>query len=613
MTPLHRHRPAARAARAVRAASACWPLVPVLAAALAGCASPPATTARTPSGTTSGTSTGPAAATAAAAPAPTATAAAAASASPRRSCEQLQGLAVPASAIGAPTGGATVTSAQVVAAGGSGARAHPAFCEVMGRITPVDLTAPNILFQLALPVGWNDKLVMFGGGGFNGTIPSVKNNVPAGPADQPTPLGRGYATLASDSGHQANALGSRDGLFGLHDEALRNYGGDALKKTRDAALAVLRAHYGRAPVKAYFAGGSNGGREALTIIQRWPADWDGAIAWYPAWNDVGALLGGHHLGRALARPGAYPNPAKRLALYDAAMEACDALDGVADGLISHQALCNSRFDPATATLRGQPLRCPGGADTGDTCLSDAQIGAARTIHAPLNFGVPMLNGDTSYPGYNLWGADVGISAWNKPTQGYVNFVNYGSAAPGRPMPFNAPFMAVLTDQWLRYFVARDPGFDAQGFDPEQPGRWATRLREVSALLDARTDIAAFQARGGKLLLAHGLGDVVVSSRATQQYHARLQAQFGQAMLDGFVRYYEVPGYGHAAGSVFNAAWDSLTALDEWSTQGRAPTAQVVTDTTGVPGRTRPLCDYPQWPRYRGTGDVNAAASFVCSR
>lgn len=559
---------------------------------LAACVSPP------------GPATLPASA--AAAPTPAAT-------SPTRSCEQLQGLVVPASAIGLPTGGATVTSAHVVAASGSGVKALPTYCEVMGRITPVDLTAPNILFQLALPVGWNGKAVMFGGGGFNGSIPSVKNNVPAGPAHAPVPLGRGYVTLASDSGHQANALGTRDGVFGLHDEALRNYGGDALKKTRDTAMAIVQAHYGRAPGKAYFAGGSNGGREALTIIQRWPADWDGAIAWYPAWNDVGALLGGHHLSRALARPGAYPNPAKRLALYDAALAACDGLDGVVDGLISHQALCNSRFDPATAVLRGQPLRCPGGADTGDTCLSDAQIQAAKAINSPLDFGVPLLNGDTRYPGYNLWGADVGINAWKTPVQGYVNFVNYGSSAPAHPMPFNAPFMAVLTDQWLRYFVARDPGFNAQAFDPTQPGRWATRLQQVSALLDARTDIAGFQARGGKLLLAHGLGDVVVSSRATQDYHARLLAQFGQATLDGFVRYYEVPGYGHAAGSVFNAAWDSLTALDDWVTQGRAPQAQVVHDTVGVPGRTRPLCDYPTWPRYAGAGDVNLAASFECTK
>ncbi|MFX5747418.1 tannase/feruloyl esterase family alpha/beta hydrolase, partial [Acinetobacter baumannii] len=85
---------------------------------------------------------------------------------------------------------------------------------------------------------------MFGGGGYDGTIPDVAANVPAGAAMQPGPLGRGYATFASDSGHQANATTSRDGSFGSNDEALRNFAGDALKKTRDVALAIVTAHYG---------------------------------------------------------------------------------------------------------------------------------------------------------------------------------------------------------------------------------------------------------------------------------------------------------------------------------------------------------------------------------
>ena len=114
------------------------------------------------------------------------------------------------------------------------------------------------------------------------------------------------------------------------------------------------------------------------MAQRWPDDWDGIIAWYPAWNQLSAMLGGHRASRALAQPGAYPNTAKRVLVRNAAMEACDALDGVVDGLISNQTACNGSFDPATATLNGAPLRCAGGADTGDTCLSDAQITALKT-------------------------------------------------------------------------------------------------------------------------------------------------------------------------------------------------------------------------------------------
>lgn len=529
------------------------------------------------------------------------------------SCEQLQGLNIPASAIGLPTSGATVTATKTVAASGSGATALPEYCEVTAKISPVDSTAPDIRFQVALPASWNQKVVMLGGGGFNGTIPNIKGNVPNGPTNQLTPLGRGYATFASDSGHQANALGSQDGRFGLNDEAVRNFGGDALKKTRDAALAVIKARYAAGPTKSYFAGGSTGGREALTAIQRWPADWEGAIAWYPAWNDAAALLGGHRMSRALAQPGAYPNSAKREVLYDAAMEACDALDGATDGLIANQTLCNARFDLSTATLRGLPVRCAGGVDTGNTCLSDAQITAMNTINTPTNFRFALASGETQYPGYNIWGADPGIATRTSPLEPTVTFLAFGSTQPANPMPATAPYVSVLTDQWIKYSVTGDPTFNSLSLDPENSGPWASRISALSTQLDASTDISAFKVRGGKLLLAHGLADVLVSTRATEQYYQRLQSRFGPSEVDGFVRYYEVAGLGHAVSSVFNATWDSLSALEGWVEKSTAPAGQITTDTAGVPGRTRPLCDYPTWPRYKGSGDLNAAASFQCVR
>jgi feruloyl esterase len=525
-------------------------------------------------------------------------------------CEQLAGLAVPASSIGLPTSGATVTAAKTIAASGTGAAQLPEYCAVTGQIAPVDQTAPDIRFEVALPAQWNRKVVMLGGGGFDGSIPDVTGNVPNGPTDKLTPLGRGYATFASDSGHQANALGSQDGRFGLNDEALANFGGDAIKKTHDAALAIVKARYASMPSKAYFAGGSTGGREALAAIQRWPSDWDGAIAWYPAWDDAAALLGGHRMSRALAQPGAYLSVGKRASLYDAAIEACDALDGVADGLISNQQQCNAQFDPATAVLNGAPLRCANGADTGDNCLSDAQIGALQTINTPTRFRFPLASGETQYPGYNVWGADLGITTRTSPVEPEVTFLAFGTSQPAQTMPATAPYISVLTDQWLKYSVTRDPGFDSLSLDPEQPGVWAGRISALSSQLDTSTDISAFKARGGKLLLVHGLVDVLVSTRATEQYYQRLQSQMGVDQVSTFVRYYEIPGMGHAASSVFNATWDSLTALEQWAEDGVAPVGQVTTDTAGVPGRTRPLCDYPEWPEYKG-GDVNSAASFQC--
>lgn len=530
-----------------------------------------------------------------------------------KTCAEMASVSVPASAIGLPTSGAVVTEATVVAASGTGAQAVGEYCRVLGSIKPVDPAAPDIRFQLNLPTNWNNKIMMFGGGGYNGSIPSPQGNVPAGPADQPTPLGRGYATFASDSGHQAGALGSRDGSFGANDEALRNFAGDALKKTRDTALHLIQARYAvDGPRKAYFAGGSTGGREALAVVQRWPQDWDGAIVLYPAWNAASLDLQFGRITRALAQPGAYPNPAKRRALFDASLQACDGLDGVQDGVVSNVPACNASFNPATATLNGAPLRCAGGGEGGDNCLSDPQIAALNAYNTPITFNYALGSGETQYPGFNVWGADLGMPG-TSPVQATVISLALNQLQPANPMPATAPYFSVFWDQWVRYFVTRDPNFNSLTLDPENPGAWQARISELTALQDVnKTDLSAFAAKGGKVLMAHGSADVLVSTRATAQYYQRVQATMGTERVAQFMRYYEIPGYGHAASTVFNAAWDSLTALENWVEKGTEPPAQVVTDTVGVPGRTRPLCPYPGWPKYNGSGDINAAGSYSCA-
>ena len=147
-----------------------------------------------------------------------------------KTCAELSGMTVAASSIGLPTTGAVVTSTETVPASGTAPVAVGEYCKVLGEIAPVDASAPKIKFQLNLPTAWNNKAVMFGGGGYNGTIATGTGNVPAGPTDKPTPLGRGYATFGSDSGHQAGPAGSRDGSFGANDEALRNFGGDPSRR-----------------------------------------------------------------------------------------------------------------------------------------------------------------------------------------------------------------------------------------------------------------------------------------------------------------------------------------------------------------------------------------------
>ncbi len=531
-------------------------------------------------------------------------------------CTALKGLAIPASAIGLPTTGATVTDAVLVPPGGAGIAAVGEYCRVLGEIAPIDPTAPKIRFQVNLPAAWNGKAMMYGGGGYNGIIATGLGNVPAGPTDKPLPLGRGYATFGSDSGHQAGPTTSRDGTFAANDEALRNFSGDALKKTRDAAMIVIQNRYAKTPERSYFAGGSTGGREALLAIGNWPRDFDGAIVLYPAWNAAALNLHFGVMSRAMAQPGAYMNRDKRKVLLDASLEGCDALDGAADGIIANVRACEASFDPAKAALRGKPLRCAGGADTGNDCLSDAQIAGVLALERPLALGYPLASGETGYPGFTTWGTDFG-APHPSPLQPTVLTLALGTLAPASPMPAvklpdSPPYGSTFYEQWVKYAVTRDAGYDALSLDPRAPGKWQQRIVELTALQDAnRTDYSAFKARGGKILMAHGTHDALVSPRATRQLMGRLSRSMGDAELAGMLRYYEIPAYGHAVSTTFNAAWDSLTTLENWVERGIAPPPQTVADTTGVPGRTRPLCEWPLWPKYRGSGEVNVAASFEC--
>ena len=542
-------------------------------------------------------------------------------------CSGLNGIAITSQAIGMPTTGAVVTSSVIVPAAGTGVAAVAEFCKVLGDINPVDPVAPKIKFQINLPSNWNGKALMFGGGGYNGVLATGLGNVPAGPSDKPAPLARGYATFGSDSGHQANANGSRDGTFGANDEALKNFSSDAIKKTRDVAINIIQMRYAARVQKTYFAGGSTGGREALFAVQNWPQDFDGAIVLYPAWNAASLDLQFGRITRELAKSGAYPNRAKRKLMFDAALAACDGLDGAMDGLISNVSACNANFNPMTAILGNQPLRCAGGVDAGDTCLSDAQISGYVVTNTPLVLNYTLASGENTYPGFNTWGTDFGNPS-SSPLQPTVLTLALGTEQPANPMPAvkpavtvnnvntpasSPPYGSTFWDQWVKYFVTRDAGFNSLSLDPQNPGAYQARIVQLTALQDTnKTDLSAFANKGGKILMAHGSHDALVSTRATQQYWQRIRTAMGPAKVDSFARYYEIPGYGHALSSVFNAAWDSLTTLEDWVEKGIAPPPQTVADTAGVPGRTRPMCDYPGYPKYRGAGDINVASSFSCT-
>ncbi|WP_337186195.1 tannase/feruloyl esterase family alpha/beta hydrolase [Phenylobacterium sp.] len=518
--------------------------------------------------------------------------------SPAEACNTLNGAAVSAREIGLPTKGAKVVSTELIGPGFDGAALHPEYCRVLGTIDPIDATAPSIRFELDLPSAWNGKSLMMGGGGFDGAIPPVSGAyLYQPPAAVVTPLLRGYATFGSDSGHQARPelapIPAVDGAFAANDEALRNWAGDALKKTSDAAQHLIRLRYGQSPWRRYFVGGSNGGRQALRLLERWPADVDGAVAAYPFRNAVENALAYGAFSEALAAPGGYLDPARQALVQQSVVAACDADDGLADGLISNLGAC--RFDVAT-------LACPEGVDRAD-CLTPPQLEALRRYEAPLAYRVGART--ITYPGVAIsGGADLrGAQQLNV-------------RPPSSPPQLGMPTFSWFWDGFARYAIARDETANALQIAAQIASgrRYGPRVAELAELINVdATDLSAFRARSGKLIIYHGAADALVSFRGTVEYWRELEARMGRENVRTFARFYVAPGFGHGDGgaNAFDPQWDPLSLLELWSERGVAPSTPTAIDKApGSTDRSRPLCEYPTWPRFEG-GNPNAAASFRC--
>jgi len=503
-------------------------------------------------------------------------------------CAGLRGMSIPAAAIGEPTSGADVYFAQYV---DGDAAAGGAYCQLNGGIDPVDPEAPDINFQVNLPLQWNSKAIQFGGGGYNGTLRTATDQVSFGAADAKTPLQRGYATYGSDSGHQTPS--PIDGRFLMNDEALANFGGAQLKKTHDVAMALIKAFYGSEPARNYIQGNSQGGHEGLIAIQRWPGDYDGALVTHPA-NPFSALqMSGNMAGKALYQKSAWVGPEGVELLNGAVAKACDKLDGVEDGLIGNTAACAKTFDVAS-------LRCASGA-AGDGCFSDAQITALDVINSRWVSPVKLQGGADGFERWPIYeGGDL-YGLWG---------VGKRPEASVPPTPVADFGLAVLADPLIRFAIARDPKFNSFEFDP---AKWTDRLVAVSNLIDANEpDLSPFVARGGKMLLMHGTIDFAITPYNTVEYYNRVVAAMGADKAREFMRFYMVPGFGHGSGK-FQMRWDPLTVLENWVEKDEAPGALVATDAAKeTAGRTRPMCEYPAYPHFKaGANDPNSAASFEC--
>jgi len=536
---------------------------------------------------------------------------------PRTACE---GLIAPilATSIGLPTRGAVVDSVTFVAATAWKpapeplpsvppapdrviVAALPEHCEVTGVISPVDASAPPIRFQVNLPDEWNGRVLQLGGGGFNGVLVTGLALPPDGRIDRPSPLMRGFVTAGTDSGHAA-APNTPPQAFALNAEALENFAHASYKKVHDVAIELVKRRYGRPPAKIYYMGSSEGGREGLTMAQRYPNDYDGIFSRVPVIGFTGLQAAGTRVGETQMGQG-WLSPAHVKVIGDAVLAQCDALDGLADGIVSDVETCRSRVDLSS-------LRCPNGA-SGAACLSDAQLEAARTIHARYEFPFPLANGLTSYPGWAWGGGEAAMGTAS--AGGWTTWLTGRAPQTWPPVPGSANAW-VFGAGTVRYIDIGSADADPLHFDPR---RHEDRVRRVSALLDSTDpNLHAFHLHGGKLVIAEHLADYAQSPYAGIEYWRSVVARMGAASTDDFLRLYTTPGADHI-GLGAPVGVDMLDVLVDWVERGRAPQDLVQVSLASTPPfretRSRPMCRYPGWPRYRGSGDVDRASSFECVR
>ncbi|MGJ7485670.1 tannase/feruloyl esterase family alpha/beta hydrolase [Variovorax sp. LT2P21] len=463
---------------------------------------------------------------------------------------------------GTSLGGASINDASLIAASAASAE----YCKVTGTLHS------TLNFELHLPTVWNNKLLYAGGGGWDGSI----NIVPSSPSGSTG----GYVLVASDGGRQGNGLDAS--VFLNNSTAQADFGYLSIHSVKEVSNEIVRQRYGTDAQFSYFEGCSNGGREALIQATRFPNDFDGIVVRAPAYSFTELFQAFVANGKALAAPGGQINDAKATLIGKTVTAQCDALDGAADGIVSNQAACT--FNPAV-------LRCASG--DADTCLTDAQITTANTIYSELK----RADGTSVYPGWGPGGEDLGWPLWVT-----------GSAVGGTGLQFQ--FGSGL----VKYWVTGDPAFNVLTFDPEI---YTSGLRLAATTLDATPDLRSFFGQGGKMILVHGTHDWAISYKGSIKYFNDVATTVGGASTrDASMEFFLQPGVQHCAGGVGPDTVDLVDAVSKWREGGAKPSAQSIVakkldPTTQATVQTRPLCKYPTFPKYKGSGDLNSADSFSC--
>jgi feruloyl esterase len=469
--------------------------------------------------------------------------------------------------------GTTITSASIVEA----AAGVPRYCKVDGHVA---VPGNEVNFRLGLPESWNGKYYFVGVGGLGGTI----GNLNAG-------LARGYASASTDTGHEAS-----DPNWGSNRAKEIDYGHRGTHATAVAGKQLTAAFFGRAPEHAYFNGCSNGGRQALMEVQRYPEDFDGIIAGDPATGtpmQVGRALVFQHMLRDRAN---YLPAAKVDVLARATLAECDASDGLKDGLIS---------DPRLCSFKPEKLKCAG--PDGPDCLTPAQVETVRKIYTP----VTTPDGKLYTPGFPV-GHEDGTTGW----QTWIVGRTPPTPQADGTLSFDAqpPSGYALSESNMRFLATEndDPSFTWRTFTfPQDLPRLAS-MTEILSPHDA--DLRPFKKRGSKIILYHGWSDPAISAYGTLDYYERMtKIVGGQKEADAFSRLYLVPGMHHCGGGPGPNTFDMLPALESWIEKGTAPAAVVASHRTdGTVNRTRPLCPYPQVAQYTGSGSIDDAANFRCA-
>jgi hypothetical protein len=465
----------------------------------------------------------------------------------------------------------------------------PEHCLIQGMLNPrigVGDRKFGLGFDLRMPTNWNGRFAFHGGGGMDGRLAPALGDIFG--SVRPSALARGFAVVSTDGGHRGDWL---DGSFGLDQQARIDYAYNALDKVTIKAKELIEYYYGASPKYSYFLGCSNGGRQGLTASQRLPLHFDGIVAGDPSikfsriaademWNlqVVARISPKDENGRPVISK-AFSDGDLRL-VADGVLEHCDALDGLADGIINDWQGCD--FDPGILTCKAEKT---------DTCLSKAQVGALRDMYT----GPRTSDGEPLYGSFNY---DTGIAdpAWRS--------MHLGSSGTGEWDAADAG----LGLSNMRYYqlTPPDPDMNPLEFDFD---RDVQRTRNTGILSDADSTFLQTFASHGKMIVYNGLSDQGMASSILADWYDQVVRVNGDSIRES-VRLFLIPGMCHCDGGRATDRFDMLEAIMAWVEKGHAPDRIKATGIS-FPGVTRPLCPYPLVARYKG-GDVNNANSFICA-